>query len=301
MTDPLVLLVAGSAGDAAPLLDRLAALGFRCEFAAEPAAAAATAGPVVILVIEGTSAAASDPSIPGGGPRGIPAGVAVVRIGAQETIGAEDEVLAQGVDDAALSARLRVWGRWSSLARAGQAGRDAGAKAASQDRLTALPGHKEFMDRLAEEVKRHERYDAPLGLVLADIDGLREINSRFGHRTGDRMIGEVGDTLSEAVRASDRVFHYGGDTFAVLLTHATSEATRRAVSRLRSVFGSRIFRGDPEGTAPPPLLKISMSFGYVSLPEAGIHEPDALVAAAEQALAAARSAASGTTIPTGKS
>ncbi len=300
MTDPFVLLVAGSAGDAAPLLDRLTALGFLCEFAAEPAASA-TADPVVILVIDRTDAPTSEPAFMARSRREIPAGVPVLRMGPEGTIGEEDELLAQGIDDDALSRRLRVWGRWSSLARAGQAARSAGGQAASPGAPTALPGHKAFMDRLAEEVKRHERYDAPLGLVLADIDGLREINSRYGHRTGDRVIGEVGETLREAVRASDRVFHYGGDTFAVLLTHATSEATRRAVSRLRSVFGSRIFRGDPEGTAPPPLLKISLSFGHVSLPEAGLHEPDELVAAAEQALAAARSGASGTTIPTGKS
>ncbi len=297
MADPLVLLVARSPGDATPYFDRLAALGFRCK-PAESESAAGPEGPVVIVRID--AAAGTPRALPAPARERAPAGVPVLRVGSGDPAPDEDEVLSPGLSDDALARRLRIWGRWSALAGAERGTGHTAAGPAPASSLTSLPGHKEFMDRLTEEVKRHERYDAPLGVVLADIDGLREINTRYGHRTGDRVIREVGDTLSEAVRGSDRVFHYGGDTFALLLTHATAEATRRAVSRLRSVFASRILRGDPEGTAPPPLLKVSMSFGHVSLPEAGLREPAEIVAAAENALAAARTGAPGTTIPTSR-
>jgi diguanylate cyclase (GGDEF)-like protein len=285
VTDLLVIIAGGSAADAAPLLDRLTSMGFRCSHGAGPVSAPEGA-PAVMLRIDAGRGSAPPPGIP------------LLRLGAAGQDGGEDEVLPPDIGDAALARRLRVWGRWSLAARGG--GPLEGAGSAPPGGSSRLPGHKAFVERLAEEIKRHERYDAPLGLVLADIDGLREINTRYGHRTGDRVIREVGDTLSEAVRASDRVFHYGGDTFAVLLTHTTAEATLRAVSRLRSVFTSLILRGDPEGAAPPPLLKISMSFGQVALPEAGVREPDELVAAAERSLAAARSGAPGATLPTGK-
>ena len=292
----MILIVGGPAGAASGLHDRLVELGFRCAESDDPPAEVPE-GPAVILLLPEPGDA-----LPRLAPRAERegtslGGVPVLLLGRaplDDAIGL-DECLPEEASDAVLAARLSTWALWSAKARPdGRSARDGSGR-------TSLPGHTEFIERLRAEMQRHERYNAPLGLVLADISGLREINSRYGHRTGDRVIREVGETLLGAVRGTDCVFHYGGDTFAILLTHSAPEATERAVARLRTFVAGRLFRGDPEGAGPAPLLKISMNFGQAALPAAGIHEPDDMVAAAESSLADARLIRPQGTIPAGHS
>jgi diguanylate cyclase (GGDEF)-like protein len=84
------------------------------------------------------------------------------------------------------------------------------------DVLTRLPNRNAFERRLAKEWKRSERYERPLGMLLLDLDGFKEINDTEGHAAGDRVLCEAASAIEGRIRASDMAARLGGDEFVVL-------------------------------------------------------------------------------------
>ena len=88
---------------------------------------------------------------------------------------------------------------------------------ASHDALTGLYNRSVFQN-MQETVERRRN-----ALIMADLDGLKQINDTYGHDAGDRAIKRVADLLRAAFRAEDYVCRIGGDEFAVIMIHAGSE------------------------------------------------------------------------------
>jgi diguanylate cyclase (GGDEF)-like protein/PAS domain S-box-containing protein len=110
---------------------------------------------------------------------------------------------------------------------------------ATTDGLTGLFNHRAFHDLLRAETARAERYDRPIAIVLADLDGFKEVNDRHGHQAGDRLLEAVARALEAVVRGTEIVARLGGDEFALLLpetdvlgAQATAERVRAAVAAL---------------------------------------------------------------------
>jgi diguanylate cyclase (GGDEF)-like protein len=70
---------------------------------------------------------------------------------------------------------------------------------------------------LGREVNRAHRNQAPLSLLLVDIDAFKKVNDEHGHPVGDECLRGVADALRLSVRGHDRCFRWGGDEFAALL------------------------------------------------------------------------------------
>jgi diguanylate cyclase (GGDEF)-like protein len=85
------------------------------------------------------------------------------------------------------------------------------------DELTELPNRRRFMETLEAEVRRAERFGAPLGLMLFDLDDFKLVNDRHGHQVGDLVLKKTGEVLLERVREVDLAARLGGEEFAVLL------------------------------------------------------------------------------------
>ena len=85
------------------------------------------------------------------------------------------------------------------------------------DELTELPNRRRFMETLEGEVRRAERFGAPLGLVLFDLDDFKLVNDRHGHQVGDLVLKKTGEVMLERVREVDLAARLGGEEFAVLL------------------------------------------------------------------------------------
>lgn len=81
-------------------------------------------------------------------------------------------------------------------------------KQAIKDPLTGLYNRRYFNETLKKEVEKAERYSKPLAFLMIDVNRFKEINDRFSHQTGDRVLKEVAEFLKENVRDSDTVVRY---------------------------------------------------------------------------------------------
>jgi len=90
---------------------------------------------------------------------------------------------------------------------------------ADQDSLTPVANRRAFVRELARLASAAKRYGEESSVIYFDVNGLKDINDRFGHAAGDAAIVRVADLLLESVRDSDLVGRLGGDEFGVLLSH----------------------------------------------------------------------------------
>lgn len=103
------------------------------------------------------------------------------------------------------------------------------------DPLTGLSNRRSFDAAFRRETERARLTSVPLALLVIDIDRFKEINDRYGHDKGDRVLRRVAQLIIEAVGIKDAVFRIGGDEFAVLLS-ALKDTARSHVERLEQAF-----------------------------------------------------------------
>ena len=87
----------------------------------------------------------------------------------------------------------------------------------SHDSLTGLPKREVFLDRAGQAIRRAERENSGLAVMLVKAGRYRSVVSAFDHNAGDALIKEVGARLQSALRAGDTVARIGNDDFAVLV------------------------------------------------------------------------------------
>src|SRR2546426_6358106 len=102
---------------------------------------------------------------------------------------------------------------------------------AARDPLTGLVNYRHLAEVLDMEIKRSERTGREFALLLFDLDGLKEINDRYGHLTGSHAICRLADVLSFC-RDIDTAARYGGDEFAVVLPETGAEAANQVARRI---------------------------------------------------------------------
>ena len=113
------------------------------------------------------------------------------------------------------------------------------------DPVTGLWNRRMLAERLDLEIARHQRYGAPLSLILLDVDDLGYINREHGTVAGDAVLAAIGERLSAAIRSTDLVARFTGDEFAVVLpgigktaAFAVSEKLRAAVRETPVTVGA---------------------------------------------------------------
>ena len=94
--------------------------------------------------------------------------------------------------------------------------------------------HGFFQLILDREIKRSERQGKPFTLALVDVGGFSRYNLKYGYSSGDQLLKEVADLLTETIRDIDWAARFGGDVFALLLVDAAAEDARNAAERIQS-------------------------------------------------------------------
>jgi len=87
------------------------------------------------------------------------------------------------------------------------------------DTLTGLPNRTLFEDRLAQAVAVAQRAGQPLGILFVSLDQFKKVNDTLGHLRGDELMKQVAVRLRGCVTEGDTLARFGGDEFAVMLTH----------------------------------------------------------------------------------
>jgi diguanylate cyclase (GGDEF)-like protein len=138
------------------------------------------------------------------------------------------------------------------------------------DPLTGLGNHRSFHERLQRELVNAEAEGTSLALCLVDLDDLKTINDRFGHPSGDLVLGQVASRL----RQGGESFRLGGDEFAVLLPR---QEERQATAVARSIV-ERVAALHVDGVGT-----VTVSAGVATYPTQGSGR-DELIRLADSAL-----------------
>lgn len=109
------------------------------------------------------------------------------------------------------------------------------------DGLTHLHNHRHFHDQFSREVKRADRSEQPLCLLLVDIDDFKLLNDRYGHAAGDRVLAAAAQLINLQIRESDYVARYGGEEFALLLPHTPLEGATALGEKIRTAMSEHEF------------------------------------------------------------
>lgn len=94
---------------------------------------------------------------------------------------------------------------------------------ARHDPLTGVYNRYALSEVLEKEASRALRYRRPIGVLMIDVNRFKEVNDRFGHAAGDKVLRHVADVLTSTVRDSDYVVRYGGDEFLIMLLETNGE------------------------------------------------------------------------------
>ncbi len=100
------------------------------------------------------------------------------------------------------------------------------------DPLTELFNRRYLEQVLPKELSRADRLENPLSLIMIDLDGFKQVNDRFGHPAGDKLLVEVAQLLKRTFRACDIILRYGGDEFLILLPDTGEKPAQHAAERL---------------------------------------------------------------------
>jgi diguanylate cyclase (GGDEF)-like protein len=142
------------------------------------------------------------------------------------------------------------------------------------DPLTGLRNRRAFDEALATLVRRSRERDMPLTMILCDLDGLKQINDRFGHLGGDDCLRTVSKAMRTVLRDDDRVYRWGGDEFAVLLPDCDRKGAVAIAERLAEAVAGHCHA--PDGTP------LGITYGCAEL--GAETAADGLVATADLAL-----------------
>ena len=152
---------------------------------------------------------------------------------------------------------------------------------ANFDALTDLPNRRLFRDRLEHEIMKAQRNGAYVALLFIDLDRFKEVNDTLGHHTGDLLLIEAAQRISNSVRATDTVARLGGDEFTIIMsdlvdTNRVGEVAQAMLMALAAPF--KLGKDD---------VYISGSIGITIFPS-DADNIDSLLKNADQAMYAAK-------------
>lgn len=158
--------------------------------------------------------------------------------------------------------------------------------ASMTDGLTGLNNRRHFDQRLDEELKRARRSNAPVSLMLIDVDYFKSYNDRYGHRAGDECLIRVADVMRDTFkRATDFVARYGGEEFAVIMAGCDRAHAFAAAKKFKHALEQAAIRH--EGSRVHSF--VTVSGGLCSLVPDGNDTPGKIINEADRALYLAKS------------
>lgn len=182
-----------------------------------------------------------------------------------------DDFLSKPYDEDYLAARLHVAARILALHAALRA-------EATHDRLTGLWNRGAILDGLAKALADAARGNAPVGVVIADLDHFKAVNDGHGHAAGDGVLRETARRIQACLGPGDRVGRYGGEEFLVVATGGDAARLQALAEAIRASIA------DAPMANPSAPLAVTASLGVALAQGGAVQDAEALIAAADAAL-----------------
>jgi diguanylate cyclase len=114
------------------------------------------------------------------------------------------------------------------------------------DNLTGLSNRKAYDQKIIETLATLGRYGVPSSLLMCDIDDFKKINDTYGHKVGDLALKKLASLLKEKLRVNDFISRYGGEEFAIILSHTDLPGAVKAGEGILSYINNSAFsyKGD---------------------------------------------------------
>ncbi len=145
------------------------------------------------------------------------------------------------------------------------------------DDLTGLFNQRYLAMALDREISLSRRQENPFSVLFLDIDHFKDVNDKFGHIIGSKILGQLGQLLKTNIRGNDVGIRYGGDEYLLLLIGANSLNANVAAERIRNLIAKKDFIVDGR------TYKITTSIGVAAYPEHA-ETRETLVNLADQAM-----------------
>lgn len=129
------------------------------------------------------------------------------------------------------------------------------------DEMTNLLNKRTFIPMFNEVAEVAMKYNQSLSVMMIDADNLKEVNDKYGHKAGDKLIVSMSRSIEDCLRTSDIICRYGGDEFVALLPQLSSDRAIETGERLRSAIENTSF--DVDGTS----VSSTVSIGIASFPD----------------------------------
>ncbi len=149
------------------------------------------------------------------------------------------------------------------------------------DSLTGIPNRRLFEEELSKEWARAQRDNAPLSLIMVDIDHFKEYNDHYGHPAGDLCLVDVAQAMHHTLsRPGDVVARIGGEEFAFLLPQTDLSGAIAVAEQIRA----RVLGLNLPHEASPVASHVTLSFGVSSSELASVSSPADLIRTSDKAL-----------------
>lgn len=206
-------------------------------------------------------------------------GVAVVMLSRQEDealaarcldAGAQDFLLKDEVNGRRLSRAVRQARQRYQIEDALKASHEKLRHLAERDPLTGLSNRRGFEMAMDSALARARRDNAPLALLLLDLDDFKSINDTLGHDAGDILLVEIAQRLRSVIREGDHLCRLGGDEFVILMMNLDhNEQAMLLADRILSIMQNPVQIGKSE-------LVITVSIGIAPLGDSADEAVDLL-------------------------
>jgi diguanylate cyclase (GGDEF)-like protein len=140
------------------------------------------------------------------------------------------------------------------------------------DYLTSLPNARSLFLSLDNELARAQRTASSLVVIVCDLDGFKQVNDRFGHMIGNKVLRLIANGLREQCGPPDYVARMGGDEFVLLIPGGNVDEIELKIDRMRQV-------AKRAGDSTPEPSVLSMSVGVATYPDDGSDAEDLLAEA----------------------
>ncbi|MDH5228740.1 MAG: GGDEF domain-containing protein [Gammaproteobacteria bacterium] len=150
------------------------------------------------------------------------------------------------------------------------------------DGLTGIANRSGYQERINQEIARWKRFNAPLSIVVWDIDHFKKINDNYGHLAGDNALKSIAKIMRKKTRETDFIARFGGEEFILVMPGADAKSGAMVAEKLRKAVAAAAFHFHDQP------VQITVSGGLAEFVNGD--SADSVFKRADQALYAAKNA-----------